>query len=108
MQTILVLVLEASGLSSLRWLVIKDTSNLVDSYLKRPNPGTANVTQLLGIQTKIFEPFFTTKEIGKGTGQGLYLAYTTIVKKHQGTLSFESQTGQGTTFIIGLPLQSTV
>ena len=62
----------------------------------------------LEIQTKIFEPFFTTKEIGKGTGQGLYLAYTTIVKKHQGTLSFESQDGQGTTFIIGLPLQSAV
>jgi signal transduction histidine kinase len=58
------------------------------------------------IQTKIFEPFFTTKEIGKGTGQGLYLAYTTIVKKHQGTLSFESQAGQGATFIIGLSLQS--
>lgn len=58
------------------------------------------------IQSKIFEPFFTTKEIGKGTGQGLYLSYTTIVKKHKGTLSFESQPGQGATFIIGLPLQS--
>ena len=62
----------------------------------------------LEIQTKIFEPFFTTKEIGKGIGQGLSLAYTTIVKKHQGTLSFESPAGQGTTFIIGIPLQSVV
>jgi signal transduction histidine kinase len=56
------------------------------------------------IQNRIFEPFFTTKEVGKGTGQGLFLAYMTIVKKHMGTLTFESQPNQGTTFIIGLPL----
>jgi len=56
------------------------------------------------IRPKIFEPFFTTKGVGKGTGQGLYLAYQTIVKKHQGTITFESETGKGTTFIIRLPL----
>jgi signal transduction histidine kinase len=54
---------------------------------------------------RIFEPFFTTKEVGKGTGQGLYMAHSTIVKKHQGTLTFDSTPGGGTTFIIGLPLQ---
>ena len=56
------------------------------------------------IRAKIFEPFFTTKDVGKGTGQGLYLAYQTIVEKHRGTLKFESETGRGTTFIIRLPL----
>jgi signal transduction histidine kinase len=58
------------------------------------------------IQHRIFEPFFTTKPVGKGTGQGLYLAYASIVKKHNGTLSCESQLGQGTTFVIGLPLSA--
>ncbi|MBK8417706.1 MAG: hypothetical protein IPL17_02400 [Anaerolineales bacterium] len=55
------------------------------------------------IQSKIFDPFFTTKDIGRGTGQGLAIAYTVIVKKHGGTLEFESETGKGTTFTIRLP-----
>ncbi|MGE4556227.1 MAG: PAS domain S-box protein [Desulfovibrionaceae bacterium] len=52
---------------------------------------------------KIFDPFFTTKEVGKGTGQGLSIAYN-IVDKHGGTISFETEEGVGTTFIIRLPL----
>ena len=53
---------------------------------------------------KIFDPFFTTKGVGKGTGQGLYIAHTVVVKKHGGTLAFETEIGKGTTFIIRLPL----
>jgi PAS domain S-box-containing protein len=53
---------------------------------------------------RIFEPFFTTKGIGKGTGQGLTLAHSVIVKKHSGDLRFETETGKGTCFIIRLPL----
>jgi signal transduction histidine kinase len=56
------------------------------------------------IRRRIFEPFFTTKEVGKGTGQGLAMAYNVIVKKHGGTISFETETGQGTTFIVRLPI----
>ena len=56
------------------------------------------------IRHKIFDLFFTTKEPGKGTGQGLAISHTVIVEKHKGTLDLESQEGQGTTFIIGLPL----
>jgi signal transduction histidine kinase len=55
------------------------------------------------IKSRIFEPFFTTKEVGKGTGQGLSIAYT-IVNNHNGEISFESTVGQGTTFIIRLPI----
>ena len=51
----------------------------------------------------IFEPFFTTKEVGKGTGQGLSIIYGSIVKKHGGSISFETETGRGTSFIVGLP-----
>ena len=53
---------------------------------------------------KIFDPFFTTKEVGRGTGQGLALARAIVVEKHAGTLTFETETGKGTTFIIRLPL----
>jgi PAS domain S-box-containing protein len=54
-------------------------------------------------QKRIFEPFFTTKEVGKGTGQGLALAHNIVVKKHKGTLAFETAVGKGTTFIVRLP-----
>ena len=56
------------------------------------------------IQSRIFEPFFTTKPVGQGTGQGLALAHTTIVKKHNGRIWFESLAGNGTTFFIRLPV----
>jgi PAS domain S-box-containing protein len=56
------------------------------------------------IQSKVFDPFFTTKPVGKGTGQGLAIAHTVIVKKHRGTIGFETAAGVGTTFIIQLPL----
>ena len=56
------------------------------------------------IRDKIFDPFFTTKEVGRGTGQGLTLAQTVVVKKHSGQIWFETETGNGTTFFVRLPL----
>jgi len=53
---------------------------------------------------KIFDPFFTTKEVGRGTGQGLAICHDIIVNKHGGTIEFVSAEGEGTTFIIRLPL----
>lgn len=55
---------------------------------------------------KVFEPFFTTKPVGKGTGQGLAIAYSVVVDKHQGVISFDSEVGRGTTFVIHLPLEA--
>lgn len=57
-----------------------------------------------GVRSRIFDPFYTTKEVGKGTGQGLSIAYSTVVDKHGGSLSFETQVGEGTTFVITIPL----
>jgi PAS domain S-box-containing protein len=56
------------------------------------------------IRSRIFEPFFTTKAPGKGTGQGLALAHSLIVKKHRGQIWFETELGQGTTFYVRIPL----
>ncbi|HEX4488975.1 MAG TPA: PAS domain S-box protein [Terriglobales bacterium] len=56
------------------------------------------------ISSRVFEPFFTTKAVGQGTGQGLALAHSVIVTRHQGKIWFESVPGTGTTFFIQLPL----
>jgi PAS domain S-box-containing protein len=56
------------------------------------------------VRDRVFEPFFTTKPLGKGSGQGLALARSVIVHKHGGEITFESEVGTGTTFVIRLPL----
>lgn len=55
---------------------------------------------------KIFEPFFTTKAVGRGTGQGLAIAYDVVTRKHGGALSFSTEVGEGTTFTIMLPIKN--
>lgn len=52
---------------------------------------------------KIFDPFYTRSPAGKGTGLGLSLCYS-IVKQHLGTITVESTAGEGSTFIIRLPV----
>jgi PAS domain S-box-containing protein len=56
------------------------------------------------VGVRVFDPFFTTKPVGKGTGQGLALAHAIVVRRHGGTIGFESQVGEGTTFTIMLPV----
>jgi signal transduction histidine kinase len=55
-------------------------------------------------RARVFDPFFTTKEVGRGTGQGLAIARAIVREKHRGTISFETETGKGTTFVVRLPL----
>jgi signal transduction histidine kinase len=55
------------------------------------------------VKDKIFHPFFTTKPTGEGTGLGLSLSYD-IIKAHHGEIKVESQEGQGTEFIVELPV----
>jgi signal transduction histidine kinase len=52
--------------------------------------------------SKVFTPFFTTKKIGKGTGLGLAITYG-IVKMHRGFISFQSEQGKETAFVVKLP-----
>ncbi|MBD2355543.1 AAA family ATPase [Tolypothrix sp. FACHB-123] len=55
-------------------------------------------------QKKIFDPFFTTKPVGSGTGLGLSISYQVIVDQHKGELSCLSTPGEGTEFIIEIPM----
>ena len=57
------------------------------------------------IVDKIFQPFFTTKPTGQGTGLGLSLSYD-IIKTHGGEIIVETREGEGSEFIIYLPIQS--
>jgi two-component system NtrC family sensor kinase len=54
---------------------------------------------------KIFQPFFTTKPTGEGTGLGLSLSYD-IIKPHGGEIKVESRAGEGSEFIIKLPVST--
>lgn len=56
------------------------------------------------IVTKIFDPFFTTKPVGSGTGLGLSISYEIIVEAHRGQISCFSTLGQGTEFVIEIPI----
>lgn len=55
------------------------------------------------VQKRIFEPFFTTKDVGKGTGLGLSISLG-IIEKHGGEIAVESVLGEGTEFVIKLPI----
>ena len=55
---------------------------------------------------QVFNPFFTTKDVGKGSGQGLAIAQDIVVGKHGGELFFQTEEGEGTTFVMRLPLDN--
>ncbi|MBW4420209.1 MAG: HAMP domain-containing protein [Myxacorys californica WJT36-NPBG1] len=56
------------------------------------------------VKAKLFDPFFTTKSIGKGTGLGLSISYQIVNERHQGKLYCNSTLGQGTEFVIEVPV----
>jgi len=55
--------------------------------------------------SKVFEPFFTTKPIGTGTGLGLAVSYMIVTNQHQGSMELSTGLGEGSKFIIRLPLE---
>ncbi|NEQ53092.1 MAG: GAF domain-containing protein [Leptolyngbya sp. SIO3F4] len=57
------------------------------------------------IRAKLFDPFFTTKDVGKGTGLGLSISYQIITERHHGSLECRTEIGQGTAFVINLPIK---
>ena len=82
------------------WLTIATRGERDAAVVEIADTGSGIPAELL---SRIYDPFFTTKEIGKGTGLGLSITYG-IVQEHGGTITCESQVGQGTRFILRLPL----
>jgi len=81
-------------------ITITTTFNDENVFIKITDNGTGMDTE---VQRKIFEPFFTTKDVGEGTGLGLSIAYNTI-KKHNGQIIVNSTRGEGTEFILEIPI----
>ncbi|MEG4632510.1 ATP-binding protein [Microcoleus sp. AR_TQ3_B6] len=87
------------GYSPTIWISTEVTAdNTVTVKIRDNGPGIAP-----SYAQQIFDPFFTTKSIGKGTGLGLAISYQ-IVAKHHGKIEVNSQIGQGTEFVITLPV----
>jgi two-component system NtrC family sensor kinase len=80
------------------WISTKKMNGEIRISVKDNGPGIPP-----HIVDKIFQPFFTTKPTGQGTGLGLSLAYD-IVKAHSGEIKVETKEGEGTEFIIQLPI----
>jgi len=108
--------------SELQQVILNLTNNAIDAMGKdggtveiatRVRPRDNNVIEIKvddngqGIPAqyldRIFDPFFTTKAVGKGTGLGLSICYG-IIQKMGGTIEVKSQVGQGTCFLIRLPV----
>ena len=56
------------------------------------------------VKKRLFEPFFTTKEVGSGTGLGLSISFG-IIESHGGHIDVHSHVGEGTEFVLTLPVQ---
>ena len=82
------------------WLTIVTREDDRGAVVEVADTGSGIPAEVL---SRIYDPFFTTKEIGKGTGLGLSITYG-IIQEHEGTISCDSQVGQGTRFTIRLPL----
>ncbi|MEQ9550854.1 MAG: GAF domain-containing protein [Coleofasciculus sp. G3-WIS-01] len=57
------------------------------------------------VKQQLFHPFFTTKPVGTGTGLGLSISYQIVVEKHNGRLLCQSKLGQGTEFVVQIPVR---
>ena len=82
------------------WLTIVTRAERDGAVVEVADTGSGIPAEQL---SRIYDPFFTTKEIGKGTGLGLSITYG-IVQEHGGSITCDSQVGQGTRFSIRLPL----
>ncbi len=83
-------------------IIIKTEKRAADVEISIKDNGSGMSKE---VRTKIFDPFFTTKDVGKGTGLGLAVSYG-IIKKHRGTIEVESREGEGSEFVIMLPMES--
>lgn len=104
-QVLLNMLLNAAHAIKLKGIqgVIKIHTYCEDDYVKcEISDNGVGISE--GNIRNIFNPFFTTKPVGMGTGLGLSISHDIIVNKHFGTIEVNSTLGEGTTFIISLPV----
>jgi signal transduction histidine kinase len=85
-------------------IVIVSTKKAGDKVLISVSDNGNGIPQK--VLDKIFQPFFTTKPAGQGTGLGLSLSYDIITKGHGGEIKVETKEGEGSVFIISLPVNN--
>ncbi|MGK7900207.1 MAG: sensor histidine kinase, partial [Hormoscilla sp.] len=108
--------------SELNQVFLHILNNAIDALHNSPSPQITITTSVTGsdtvkisiadngpgmsdeVRSRIFDPFFTTKPVGSGTGLGLAVSYQIVVEKHRGSLTCISAPGQGTEFIIEIPI----
>ena len=94
------------NLTKIRGKISITTQTNGDNILVSIKDSGVGISRLIG--DKVYDLFFTTKEVGKGIGQGLTFAYDVIVNKHKGNIFYESDSDEGTTFYISIPINSPI
>jgi signal transduction histidine kinase len=84
------------------YIKTRQVNNMIKISIKDSGAGMTE-----DVRKKIFDPFFTTKEVGKGTGLGLSISFG-IIQKHNGEIEVFSKPGEGTEFIITIPVNQTI
>jgi two-component system NtrC family sensor kinase len=89
-----------NGYNPTVWLTTRKFANKVEISVRDNGTGISS-----HVLEKIYQPFFTTKPAGHGTGLGLSITYDIITKGHGGDIKVDTRAGEGTEFIIQLPLE---
>lgn len=93
---------EMAKLPSQLWITTQVTADrtAIRISIRDNGPGIP-----IHLQPRIFDPFFTTKPVGKGTGLGMSISYQVVVDKHDGQLTCRSTVGEGSEFVIEIPVR---
>lgn len=83
-------------------------TSLIDSQWIKIAIADNGIGMSESVHKRIFDPFFTTKSVGKGTGMGMPISYQIVTEKHGGCLSCFSIPGEGTEFIVQIPVQQQI
>ncbi|MFB2970731.1 ATP-binding protein [Aerosakkonema sp. BLCC-F183] len=91
---------ESHPIPTIRIRTEQTTPNAIAIRISDNGPG-----MIPEVVDKIFDPFFTTKPVGSGTGLGLYISHSIVVESHSGQLSCISIPGQGSEFVMEIPIK---